>query len=143
MNNEIDLNYNYVYFNSNYIKNLKTSSNEYNAICLRDAEELKEVRVVPCQLSHLPYFFRWIYGGMREVQRKTGIPFEKLWYPFFIKTDFKNKKKICFVIANLMPFGYLKYLRKKFPGCKLVKIHRDLIKTCYWNDEYTIKSVNV
>ena len=52
----------------------------------------------------------------------------KLWYPFLIRTRFDKSKPICFVVSSYnLPLDYFKYLRKKYPGCKIVKIYRDLV----------------
>jgi len=134
------LKYNYVYFNSSYLTHGKTDPNEYNAICLRDVESLPGVKVVSTPLDYLPYFFRLMYylHHLKRFNKHFSLPLKKLWYPFIFKNDFDKSKPICFVVAtNSLPIDYLFYLKKKFPTCRMVKIHRDLLKITYMNPEYS------
>ena len=134
------LRYNYVYFNSSYLTHGKTDPNEYNAICLRDAMSLPGVKVVSTPLEQFPYFIRLIhfFHRLKQLNKYFSLPFKKAWYPFYFKNDFETTKPICFVVStNNLPIDYLYYLKKKYPGCRMVKIHRDLLKITYMNPDYS------
>lgn len=141
----MSLNYNYIYFNSNYKESYGiVDKNEYNSICLRDAEQMEDVHIVQSPMDYLPswmlsFFLRKIYG-----KRKKGKILNKLLYPFYFKKKSSNKKPYCFVVANSsLPIDYLRYLRRQYTNCKIVKVHRDLIKiTLNTNSDYTEKSMN-
>lgn len=135
-----NLKYNYVYFNTSYLTRGRIDPNEYNAICLRDATHLSGVKVVSTPLEHFPYFFRLLYRmyHTRCINKYVSLPFKKLWHPFVFKNDFKDAKPFCFVVScNSLPIDYFYYLKKKYPTCKLVKLHRDLLKVTYENPEYS------
>lgn len=142
------LRYNYVYFNTSYLKYGKTDPNEYNTICLKDAYDLPGVKVISTPLDHFPYIIRLMYGlhHLKRSNKFFPLPFKKLWYPFIFKNDFDDSKPICFVVStNTLPLDYLYYLKNKYPTCRIVKIHRDLQKIAFeLNPDYTesnIKSV--
>lgn len=136
---DLSLNYNYVYFNTNYLPKGQIDSNEYNSICLRDAENLKDVLVVPRPAYFLPQFLRLACTSF--FSRRWFL--KELFYPFVFKIDkFNNDKPFCFVLSSILPISYLKYLKKKHKGCKLVKLHRDLVKITHKNSEYTEEIMN-
>ncbi len=136
----IELKYNYVYFNTSYLKRGKTDPNEYNAICLRDASHLPGVKVVFTPLEHFPYVFRFLYWlhHAKPINKVISLPFKKIWHPFVFNDDFDGSKPFCFVLScNTLPIDYLYYLKNKYPTCKMVKIHRDLMKLTYENPDYS------
>ena len=66
---KLDLRYNYVYFNTNYLGRGILDRNEYNSICLRDAEQLDDVTIIQSPLQDYPKFLRklyFIYGCLRN-----------------------------------------------------------------------------
>lgn len=136
-----ELNYNYVYFNTNYLPHYQKGiidHNEYNALCLSDVENIDGVKVVPSPLDYATPFLRRLQIRHERWGRKYHFPFKQLWYKYFFKDDFRNNKPYCFIVANsLLPLDYLKYLRKHYPNCKIVKVHRDLVKVSTHNPEYS------
>lgn len=132
-----DLNYNYVYFNSTYSGGGIIDPNEYNSICLRDLEEVEGTQVVPCFFDYAPRIVRRAYNFISSKQHNK---LQTTLYPFVFKNKLpQNNKKICFVIAKNVPLSYLTYLRRKYTGCKIVKVYRDLIKVGQgMNSEYTL-----
>ena len=141
---DYNLHYNFVYFNANYNRGYIIDPDEYNAICLRDAESMMDVMVVQTPLQHFPLFFRklyYIYKSER-INKFIKLP-QSIWFPFIFKNKFKNDKPFCFVFASTSyPLQYIKYLRNKYPGCKIVKIHRDLLKIAHLNPMYTEEHMN-
>ena len=128
---ETSLHFNYVYFNSNTYGWKKADAAEYNAICLKDVSEMKGVQVVSCPLEHKSAFLRFLFNvhNSTKLNKRFKMPFRRFWYPFYFRsTDNDNNKDYCFVIANTVPIGYLRYLKKKYPNCKLVKVYKDLLK---------------
>lgn len=137
------LNYNYVYFRHN-TKGIILDDLEYNSVGVRDLERCCGVIVVPCPLSWAPLWIRKCYAfhNSRTINKKIKLPFKKIWYPIIYKGDFEIEKPICFVVAtNTLPISYFTYLRKRHPSCKIVKIHRDLMKITRQNPDYTDDSM--
>lgn len=138
------LHYKYVYFNANYNRSWMIDPNEYNAICLRDAESMKDVIVVQTPLQHLPEFIRKAYAlcNSQRFNKRIHLP-KRIWYPFIFKQFGEKSKPYCFIFAsNNLSFQYIKYLRTCFPGCKIVKTHRDLVKIAHQNPEYSEENMN-
>lgn len=143
---DLGLHYNYVYFNTNYLGRGILDRNEYNAICLRDAEQLVDVTVIQSPLQDYPKFLRklyFIYNAPR-INRYIKLPFKRLWFPLIFKASkYKNDKPFCFIHAdNAIPLAYCISLKKKYPDCKLVKVHRDLLKFSHLNPEHSEDNLN-
>lgn len=139
--NHVDLHYNYVYFNNCTSEN----ENEYNAICLRDAAKMEGVDVIPFPMAGKSSFVRRIYNIHNSIKHnsKIKLPFKSIWYPILYTKTFNSKKPICFVFGSTnIPIGYYSYLKKHFSECKIVKVHRDLLKITHQNPEYTEKKMN-
>lgn len=117
--------------------------NEYNAICVRDLEKMDEVQVVQSPLDYASVFIRRSFNLTRLIDQKINSSFSRLWFPFLIKLRFKDNKPICFVFSSYnLPFGYFKYLKKKYPNCKLVKVYRDLVSVItQTNPAYSVENV--
>ena len=140
-----ELNYNYVYFNSNCGKKWELDPDEYNAVCLRDLTKLNNVTVVQCILGHLPLFLRILCAihNSQRINNHLNLPFKRIWYPFYFKKNKKRDKPYCFIVSGTnLSMDYLKYLRHKYPDSKFVKIHRDLMKITHENPEYSEENMN-
>ena len=112
--------------------------NEYNALCLSELRNIEGVKVVPCPLYYSTPFLRKLQIRHERWGRKYKFPFKNIWYKHFFKDDFYNHKPYCFIIANsFLPFDYFKYLRRAYPDCKIIKLHRDLVKVSMNNPEYS------
>ena len=139
-----DLHFNYVDFNSNCEGNT-INPNEYNAICTRDLESLDNVEIVQIPLQFKPSYLRVLYNLHNDarINRRLNLPFKRIWYPYYFKDNFKDKKPYCFIFASLRySFEYIDFLRKKYPNCKVVKLHRDLVKVAHNNPMYTEDNMN-
>lgn len=136
-----ELNYNYVYFNTNYLPDYQRGiidPEEYNAICMRDLTGMDGVKVVPSQLYHTTPFIRRLQLKYERWSKKYKFPFKTLWYRYFFKDDFKNNKPYCFVIATrVMPYDYMVWLKKHYPNCRVVRVYRDLVKKDVFNPDFT------
>lgn len=127
-----ELKYNYVYFNSPEGNRLKRNPNGYFTICAEDMEKDERIIVVSQPLDCAPYFLRLLYAihHAERINQKIRLPFKKIWFPLYFKNVFNNKKPMCFIIHSTLPFDYFKYLKKHYPDCKLVLLHRDLKWVC-------------
>ncbi|MBO4897229.1 MAG: hypothetical protein J5590_02895 [Clostridia bacterium] len=116
--------YNYVFFNTADRNIRKRNPNGYNTICAKDLENMENVNLVSYPLDWAPQIIRWLF----YFTVKFNLPIKRLWYPFYFKNRFKDKKPLCFIASGtyLSP-GYLRYLRRKYKDAKFIKIHRDLI----------------
>lgn len=144
MKSSINLNYNYVYFNAN-CNGRVIDPNEYNAICTRDLKALDDVEVVQVPLQRAPKLFRMLFNIHNDtrISRHVNLPFKSLWYPYYFKDCFHNGKPYCFVFASTgYPFEYINYLRNRYSNCKIVKIHRDLVKVAHNNPQYSEENMN-
>lgn len=122
--------YNYVFFDAGSIINGHNDKNNYYYICTEELRQLENVKVVSYPMDWLPKLFHKVWVGLNA----TRLPFMKILYPLYFKNDFKKSKTLCFIIYGyyIRP-DYLRYLRIKYPDCKIVKIHRDLI--CNWRQK--------
>lgn len=138
------LHYHYIYFNSCYLKRGRVNRNEYNSICLRDAENLDDVDVISTPLQQYPLVIRRLFAlhTSKRVNEIIKLPLQNLWFPLFFKKK-KVSKPYCFVIARQdIPMKYFAYLKRLYPQSKFVKIHRDLLKVAHSNPEYSEENMN-
>lgn len=122
--------YNYVLFNTPDNK-LKIDNDGYYTICAKELDNTEQTRLVTCPLDTKPYWLRLLFTihNSEKIARYVNLPLKKLWYPLYFKNDFKKKRPICFLIlSRSLPLEYLRYLKKKYPDCKLVHLHRDFIE---------------
>ena len=124
------LNYKYIVFNSNDNNALKKNPDGYYTICLNDLEDMKDVQIVSQPLEHMPLWIRFIYSvySSRRISRIIKLP-KSIWYPLYFRVEKAIDKPYCFVFMNpYISNGYYAYLKKKYPNCKIVAVHRDLVR---------------
>ncbi len=118
--------YNYVFFDSDA---------EYYRIARYDIEKLENVRIRVRELplgGRVQNFLFKVHTSER-LNRLFYLPFQSLWNQAFLgDLNFPGNMPICFIftvaIGNFPYQGNLfEYLRKKYPGCKLVLLLRDVI----------------
>lgn len=122
--------YNYVLFNT-YDNRHYVNKDGYYYICTTDLLNSSNIRVVTIPLENSSSFIRLLFDihNSQKIEKYIKLPFKSIWYPYYFKDDFNNNKPICFIILNhFLPVGYLKYLKNKYPNCRIVLLHRDLIK---------------
>jgi len=122
--------YNYIYFNIEDRNTRKRNPGGYNTICVKDLESLDYVHIVSYPLDYASQFLRNLFylHHYPKINRIVSLPFKSVWYPYYFKNPFADNKPLCFVISGTyLPVSYLRYLKKTYPDCKLVRIHRDLI----------------
>lgn len=144
------MHYNYVFFNS-ADNTRKKDNNGYYTICVEDLNKLANVHVVSYPVDYAYYFIRCLFSihMSPRINKFISLPFKEKWYPYYFKNPFKNNKPICFVIASsyITP-RYVSYLRKYYPNCKIVKLHRDLAKIVYkcspeWNEKLARELIDI
>lgn len=122
--------YNYVFFNAPDSK-WGRDPRGYYTICLEDLSALKNIQIVAKPLEHksrLLQMVRRIHcsGKINKVLRWKK---EKIWYPYWMKLKFNPVEPLCFIFCcGYEELGYMNYLRRKYPGCRIVKLHRDLME---------------
>lgn len=119
--------------------------NEYNAICTRDLESLDNVEVVQVPLQKTNSFFRFLFNIHNDgrINSRISLPLRKIWYPYFFKDNFVENRAYCFIFASTSySLEYIDYLRKRYPECKIVKLHRDLVKIAHQNPKYSEENMN-
>lgn len=129
------LHYEYVVFNSNDSNALKKNPDGYYAICLKDLENVSDIKVVSQPLDYMPMLVRLFYcvHTSRRINQYVRLPFQKIWYSKYFKKSKHREKPYCFVFLNpIIPESYYKYLKRTYPDCKIVAVHRDLLKI--WKD---------
>lgn len=128
-----NLKYNYVFFNSSDANSRKRNPNGYNTICVSDLYNLENVTVVSYPLDYAPYLTRLIFSVHHtpKINNLIKLPLKSLWYPFYFRSCFPEERPICFVFTGMSMLkskGYLKYLKKRYPGCAMVLLLRDLLR---------------
>lgn len=118
--------YNYVFFNIR-----EKYKDGFYEICLRDISKWENVIITSRYMEHagamLRFFRRMCFS--KTVNNIVSVPFKKIFYPMYFKNTFKDDKPLCFIFCcHYEDVEYIRYLRKKYPDCRIIKMHRDLIK---------------
>lgn len=107
-------------------------------VCYIDDDVLQESFI--CRLLH-----RFCFSSLTN--KFIHTPFENVWNRFKIKFSFAEKKTLCFVImSNWIRNSnggteIVSYLRRHYPGCKVVWFAQDILKTI--RNPFTKKLVDV
>lgn len=112
-------------------KRLKNSSDGYYTICVNDLMLEEDIEVVPYPLYYASFLTRIIFAmhHSERINKVIRLPFKSIWFSRYFKNEFKNNRPLCFVILNYhLSNDYLNYLKTTYKGCKIVCVHRDLIK---------------
>lgn len=123
--------YNYVIFNSVCTDVSYNRDEDYYVICLKDLENRDDVILNHVPLQEQPKWLRCLYNfhHSRWLHNKYWkFPFRNIWHPIIFKSTFKDDKPICFICLRYPSISYLRYLKRKYPNCKIIKMSRDLIK---------------
>ncbi len=131
---DLQLKYQYVFFNASDGKLLNVDKKGYYYICALDLKKVKQVQLISAPLESRCELLRLLYGfhNSRRINKIVNLPFKSVWYPLYFKEDFVEDKPICFVLNNFqIPFDYILFLKKKYPKARFVKLHRDLTTHFY------------
>lgn len=122
--------YNYIFFNGEDGNTRKRNPDGYYTICTKDLETMDGVHLVsyPLDYACTPTRYLFYLHHYPKINKVLNLPLKKLWYPYYFKNPFPDDKPLCFVVSGTyLPIDYLRYLKRKYPNCKMVRIHRDLI----------------
>lgn len=124
--------YNYVIFN--YTDSISSFDEEedYYALCLRDLKNRNDIILNHIPLQEKSSFIRFLYrlSNWRFWGKVCyHLRLQKLWYPYIYENVFQDDKPICFVCLRYPSIDYLRYLKKRYPNSKIVKMSRDIIRT--------------
>ena len=123
------------------IEFLKDNPDGYYAICLEDLKGIRGVTVVNYALEGKNSVIKFVYRLVNSfVDRTNGFlgsnKLLSLFYPFYIPRTKGSVKKKCFVfISDPWNVNYIKYLKKRYPDCKIVMALRDLVNTKWFYKE--------
>ncbi|MBR6280661.1 MAG: hypothetical protein IKR32_05125 [Bacteroidales bacterium] len=134
------MNYNYVVFN-NYDPGFRNREEDgYYAVCLADLAGTEGVQVVTEPFRHLGKLPGYAMRHLRADRYKGLLTesFWRRWYPRYFRFRFDGKDRpLCFLLIANPPVEYLRYLKERYPGCRIVKFFRDLVATKQvWYDAY-------
>lgn len=122
--------YNYVIFGTD---------GDFFTLQISEILDLDNVRWIPYRTTNIPRVLINIYRAHTtwKVNDHVYLPLKSIWNPLYFKDDFKERRPLCFIFYSsgqnydLGRFGYLDYLRKKYPSCKLVLCFMDLVDAHY------------
>lgn len=62
-----------------------------------------------------------------------NLPFKSIWNPLFFKSKYCDNSNLCFIfsagVAYLEKYGFITFLKKKYPDAKFVCFYQDVIKS--------------
>lgn len=68
-----------------------------------------------------------------KINKYIHLPLKNIWNSFFFKNKFSNTNPICFLFSAgcvyLKDFGFIAYLRKKYPDAKFVCFYQDIVES--------------
>lgn len=120
----ITMKYRYVIFDSR---------DDYFVIALSDVKKMPDAQIYRYELDGRVKFLRCLYQFQRRVLKDTrlGRFLHKCWHRTLFQDKVKSEKPICFVVSakyyHFVQNGYLAYLRRRYPDCKIVLFYRDTI----------------
>lgn len=122
--------YNFVFFSTPDDK-YKIDKSKYNTICALELEGSPDCELVTYPLDSKSRWLRYLFAihNSAKIAKKFKLPFKQLWYPYYFKGEFQYNKPLCVVILNhYLPISYLYFLKKRYPDCRLVMLHRDFLR---------------
>ena len=122
--------YNYVFFNVPDT-GWGRDKDGYYTICLEDLNGMNNVQIVAKPLEHKSKLWQIAQrvhcsGKINRILkwRKNSV-----WYPYWMKLKFNHEEPLCFVFCcGYEELGYMNFLRQKYPSCRIVKLHRDIME---------------
>lgn len=68
-----------------------------------------------------------------KYNRYFRLPFQSVWNPLYFRNKFRDNKHLCFLfsagVAYLEKYGFVSYLKKKYPEAKFVCFYQDIISS--------------
>lgn len=120
------MNYNYVIFQPVY---------DYYNVSYYEVKNLKYVHFI----NQYPLYGSSTLKKLCCIHRSLiynefiDLPFKSVWNPLFYKNQFEDEKPICFIfsagMAYLEKYGFVSYLKRKYPDAKFVCFYQDIINS--------------
>lgn len=130
------MHYNYVFFDFD---------TEYFRIAHSDLEKVEWCRLRSRNLANGNKLEKSLFRvhTSKKLNAKFVIPFQSIWCKSLIgDLKFESQKPICFMFAcsyvEFRDMGIFGYLRKHYPGCKIVLLLRDFVSVIARNKKVTI-----
>lgn len=131
----MNLNKRYIVFNYPDLQGLSNNKDGYYSICLEDLYNIEKITVVNYPLEGRNILLRFSHKVFKYLKAK-GI-FKKIctkvisaFYPLYFTSKIQDQDNLCFVfVSDVWDMDYMRYLKKKYPNCKIVMALRDLVKT--------------
>lgn len=116
--------YNYVIFGSNW---------DLYRVSYSDLDGLANVKYISTPYEFRSPVLKFLYRlhWSPTISRFINLPFKSIWNSGYFKNGFQDEIPICFIFFS--PYcvyekeGLVKYLRKKYPGAKMVCFFQDLL----------------
>lgn len=110
------------------------SPTDFYRISYNDVFEMENVRYMEDRLWDNSKFLTILYRlhVTPKINNFIDLPFKSLWNPLYFRFDFKNRNFLCFIFfgrrLNVVQYGYIKFLKNKYPEAKFVCFFMDLIE---------------
>ena len=125
----------YVVFNYPDFNGLSNNKDGYYSICLEDLYNIENIKVVNYPLEGRNILLKFAHKVFKSFKAR-GI-FEEMctkvisaFYPLYFTSKIQDQDNLCFVfVSDVWDMDYMRYLKKKYPNCKIVMALRDLVKT--------------
>lgn len=117
--------YNYVLFGI---------SDGYYRTIFNELEDEKNVKmlgdIVPVRAGKLLKQI-WKFHLSPKINAFIRLPLKGIWYKQYFENSFDNTDPICFVFTGgqYLYYDYFRYLKRRYPDCKIVFSMRDTMKT--------------
>lgn len=133
--------------------------NQYNFVILGSKNEIFKTsfKDVACQenvvyldddISCKGFLYKILHRlhFSKVINKLVSIPFKNIWNAGNVVFSFNNAKPICFIlftnwVQSNAQTGIIPFLRKKYPGCKIVWFAQDIL--CTIRNTYTRKRIDV
>ena len=108
------------------------SKADFYKISYKDIDKLNNAIYLTERISSQNKIVRRLYGHhFGRLNNYIDLPFKSVWNRQYLKNGFNKTDNICFLLfssyVNYMNYGLTKYLRKKYPNCKIVCFYQDLV----------------
>ena len=121
--------YKYVFFDSGELNNGLVDTTNYYYVCTLDLRKTDGVKVISYPTEGRSSLYHKLFVSSLLLSKK--YPFlsflSRLFFPSYFPDEYeKEGKNLCVVVYGyyITP-DYLRFIRRKYPKAKIVKIHRD------------------
>lgn len=121
--------YKYVFFDSGELNNGLVDTTNYYYVCTLDLRKTDGVKVICYPTEGRSRLYHKLFVSSLLLSKK--YPFlsflSRLFFPGYFPDEYEKKgKNLCVVVYGyyITP-DYLRFIRRKYPKAKIVKIHRD------------------